>query len=191
MIDIDLYSFVYRGILSEEALDKVGRQRRNHFGIEEAKAIQKTLSYDFLDTEVLNEALRMSSVYAAIHAFENTIRTMVTKIMAEKYGESWWEKVPERIRKTSKSRMEEDAKFRWHGARGASDINYCDFSDLSSIIVTNWEAFEDLLGNMEWAKAILNTLEKSRNIVMHGGVLAKEDIERIGMNVRDWIRQVG
>jgi len=45
--------------------------------------------------------------------------------------------------------------------------------------------------NLEWAKAVLNTLEKSRNIVMHGGVLAKEDIERIGMNVRDWVRQTG
>jgi hypothetical protein len=44
---------------------------------------------------------------------------------------------------------------------------------------------------MEWAKATLNSLGKSRNIVMHGGALAKEDIERIGMNIRDWIRQTG
>lgn len=87
--------------------------------------------------------------------------------------------------------MEEDAKFRWHGARGTSEMNYCDFSDLSSIIVTNWDVFENLLSNLEWAKAILNALEKSRNIVMHGGVLSKEDIERIGMNIRDWIRQAG
>jgi len=115
----------------------------------------------------------------------------VTKAMFETHREGWWEKVPERIRKTSKTRMEEDAKFRWHGARGATDINYCDFSDLSSIIVTNWPVFDDLLGNMEWAKATLNTLEKSRNIVMHGGSLAKEDVERIGMNIRDWIRQAG
>ena len=77
------------------------------------------------------------------------------------------------------------------GARGASEINYCDFGDLSSIVVTNWEIFEDLLGNMEWAKAILSSLEKSRNIVMHGGSVAKEDVERIGMNIRDWIRQAG
>jgi len=33
--------------------------------------------------------------------------------------------------------------------------------------------------------------EKSRNIVMHGGVLVKEDLERVGMNIRDWIRQTG
>jgi len=70
-------------------------------------------------------------------------------------------------------------------------MNYCDFGDLASIIVTNWAVFEDVLGNMEWAKAVFGTLEKSRNIVMHGGILAKEDIERIGMNIRDWIRQTG
>lgn len=191
MSDLDLYSFVYRGVLTEEALDQAGRQRRSHFGAEDAQKVQRSLSYDFLDAGLLSEAQRMAVVYAAIHAFENAVRLLVTKAMAEKFGETWWEKVPERIRKTSKSRMEEDAKFRWHGARGATEINYCDFGDLSSVIVTNWEVFDDLLGNMEWAKATLNTLEKSRNIVMHGGILAKEDVERIGMNIRDWIRQAG
>lgn len=191
MKDFDLYSFVYRGVLTEEALDRAGRRRRNHFGTEEARATQKSLSYEFLDADLLAEAQRMSVVYAAIHAFENAVRQMVTKAMAETNGEIWWEKVPDRIRKSSRTRMEEDSKFRWHGARGATEINYCDFSDLSSIIVTNWSVFDDLLGNMEWAKATLNTLEKSRNIVMHGGSLAKEDVERIGMNIRDWIRQAG
>lgn len=191
MKDLDLYSFVYRGVLTEETLDKNGRWRRGHFGPEEAREAQKSLSYDFLDSDLLQEAQRMSVVYAAVHAFENAVRNLVTKAMAEANGENWWQKVPERIRKSSKSRMDEDAKFRWHGARGAQEINYCDFGDLSSIIVTNWEVFDDLLGNMEWAKATLNTLEKSRNIIMHGGSLAKEDVERIGMNIRDWIRQAG
>jgi hypothetical protein len=191
MIESDLYSFVYRGVLTDEALDRSGRRRRSHFGAEEARAIQKSLSFDFLDPDLLNEAQRMALVYAAIHAFENAVRGLATKAMAEKHGEVWWAKVPERIQKTSKSRMDEDSKFRWHSARGVHEINYCDFSDLSSIIVTNWDVFEDVLGNMEWAKATLNTLEKSRNIVMHGGSLAKEDVERIGMNIRDWIRQAG
>jgi Swt1-like HEPN len=187
----DLYSFVYRGVLTEEALDKAGRRRRSHFGSEDARAFQRSLSFDYLDPDLLSEALRMSIVYAALHSFENAVRTTVTKAMAEKHGEGWWEKVPERIRKSAKTRMDEDSKFRWHGARGATEINYCDFGDLSSIIVTNWDVFEDLLGNMEWAKAALNALEKSRNIVMHGGTIANEDIERIGMNIRDWIRQAG
>ena len=112
MKDIDLYSFVYRGVLTEEALDRAGRRRRSHFGSEEARSTQKSLSYEFLEADLLAEAQRMSVVYAAIHAFENAVRQMVTKAMAEVHGEGWWEKVPERIRKTSKTRMEEDAKFR-------------------------------------------------------------------------------
>jgi hypothetical protein len=191
MKEMDLYAFVYRGVLTEEALDRTGRRRRSHFGAEDARELQQSLSFDFLDSQFLAEGQRMSVVYAAVHAFENAVRAMVTQAMGEKHGATWWDKVPERIRKTSKSRMEEDAKFRWHGARGSSEINYCDFGDLSSIIVTNWAVFEDLLGNMEWAKATLNSLEKSRNIVMHGGSVAKEDVERIGMNIRDWIRQAG
>jgi hypothetical protein len=191
MKERDLYSFVYRAVLTEEALDKAGRRRRSHFGADDVRAIQRSLSFDYLDSDLLIEAQRMSVVYAALHSFENSVRATVTKAMAEKHGETWWEKVPERIRKSAKSRMDEDSKFRWHGARGATEINYCDFGDLSSIIVTNWDVFEDLLGNMEWAKAALNALEKSRNIVMHGGSVANEDIERIGMNIRDWIRQAG
>jgi hypothetical protein len=187
----NLYSFVYRGVLTEEALDKVGRHCRKHFGADEAREIQKTLCYDLLDGDCLADAQRMSTVYAAIHAFENMVRHLVSKAMAEHHGEDWWNKVPERIQKVVSSRMNDDSKFRWHAARGATAMNYCDFSDLSSIIITNWQAFEDVLANLEWAKAILSTLEKSRNIVMHGGVLAKEDVERIGINIRDWTRQTG
>ncbi|QSV45942.1 Swt1 family HEPN domain-containing protein [Geobacter benzoatilyticus] len=187
----NLYSFVYRGLLTEEALDKAGRQRRNHFSAVDAKVLQKSLCYDFLDEDLLSHSHMMAVVYTAIHCFENMVRDLVKKGMAEKFSEAWWEKVPEKIKSRVKTRMEEDAKFRWHGARGASELSYCDFGDLSSIIVTNWEVFEDILSNLEWAKSILGTLEKSRNIVMHGGVLAKEDIERIGINIRDWVRQTG
>lgn len=108
----DLYSFVYRGVLSEEALDRVGRLKRNHFGAEQARELQKSLSFDLLDRQQLAEGQRMSVVYAAIHAFENSVRAMVVKAMGEKHGATWWEKAPERIRKISKSRMEEDARSR-------------------------------------------------------------------------------
>lgn len=187
----NIYSFVYRGLLTEESLDKVGRAKKKHFGPADAVETRSALSYDLLDPNALSDAQRMALVYAAIHAFENMIREYVKKAMAEYNGESWWEKVPERIRKMVQTRMQEDSKNRWHGTRGNTEMNYCDFSDLSSIIVTNWPAFEDVLGSMEWAKAVLSALERSRNIVMHGGTLAKEDVQRIGMNIRDWLRQAG
>lgn len=187
----DLYTFVYKGILTEESLDKAGRRKRRYFGSQDSTRLHQALSFDMLDPDLLADAQSMSIVYTAIHTFENMVRHLVQSGMAEHYGETWWSNVPDKIQKRVKTRMEEDAKFRWHGTRGGSEIIYCDFGDLSSIIVTNWSVFETILVNMEWTKAILNTLEKSRNIVMHGGVLAREDIERIGMNIRDWIRQAG
>ena len=145
-----------------------------------------------LDSDLLADAQRMSFVYTAIHTFENTVRQLVMKAMAERHGAASWAKAPDRISKNGQDfelkRMQSSGGMA-HGA--VPEINYCDFGDLSSIIVTNWDVFEDVVANLEWAKGVLSTLEKSRNIVMHGGVLAKEDIERVGMNIRDWIRQTG
>jgi hypothetical protein len=55
----------------------------------------------------------------------------------------------------------------------------------------NWKLFEVHIGNIDWAKQIISTLEKSRNIIMHSGELSPTDIERVGMYIRDWINQVG
>ena len=186
-----LYSFVYRGVLTEASLDKVGRQRRRYLRSDEASQIVQTLSYDLLDQDRLAEAQRMAIVYTAIHAFENMVRAFVMKAMIEVHKENWWNKVPDRIQKKVRGRMDEAAKFRWHTARGDAEIEYADFGDLASIIQTNWAVFEDVLSNLEWAKQLLDTLERPRYIVMHRGSLANEDIERIGMNIRDWVRQAG
>lgn len=187
----DLYNFIFRGVLTEESLDKVGRRRISNFGKEEEYVLMKALSFEMLDKDNIQEARKMSIVYIALHAFENSVRALVKSALAEKYQENWWEKVPDRIQKKVKTRQEEDLKFRWHGSRGGEQIMYCDFGDLSSIIVTNWDLFEGLLADMEWSKSVLGTLERSRNIIMHGGVVARADIERIGMNIRDWVRQTG
>jgi len=187
----EIYNFVYKGVLTDESLDKVGRKRRRNLGPEEADQLRSDLAYEMLDIELLTQAERMSIIYTSIHAFENMVRDLVKKAMAEKYHELWWSKVPKRISDKVKKRMEDDAKFRWHGTRGGSEIEYCDFGDLSSIIVTNWEVFEENLNDIEWTKSILSILERSRNIVMHGGILVRQDIERIGLNIRDWVRQVG
>ena len=186
-----LYNFVYRGILTEESLDKTGRKNKIGFSNSDAEEIRKALSFEFIDNELLAKAQKMATIYTGIHAFENSVRLFVATGMAEKFEENWWSKVPTKIQKKVKTRMEEEAKFRWHGARGGGEIEYCDFGDLSSIIVVNWPVFEDVLADMEWAKATLSVLERSRNIVMHGGTLERQDIERIGINIRDWLRQAG
>lgn len=187
----ELYTFVYRGILTDASLDKVGRRERSIFGTEEAERTKAALYFDLLDVERLAQAEQMAVIYTAIHAFENSVRQFVSMAMAEIYDANWWEEVPERIREKAAKRMLDDSKFRWHGSRGGSDIEYSDFGDLSEIIDNKWDVFRDVLEDRAWAKSTLRILNRSRNSIMHGNILATQDIERIGMNIKDWLHQAG
>ena len=144
------------------------------------------------DYECVESAKVMATVYTAIAAFENMVRQFVVKILMENKGENWWtECVSDKIRKSADSRKAEEDKIKWHTHRGTSMINYVDFADLANIMGQNYDLFEVHIVSLEWAKQIFTTLEKSRNVIMHSGELGERDIERIGINIRDWISQVG
>lgn len=187
-----LYSFVFKGLLAEEALDKAGRETRMHFSSEDEKQISSTLAIDELDEDLLLRAKKMAIVYTAIAAFENSVRAFIEKKLLEEIGENWWEVgVEEGIRKKAEGRMEEEKKVRWHTQRGDSPMNYTEMHHLSNTIRKNWLHFEPHLNKFDWAANILETVERSRNVIMHSGDLSNRDIERLGSHIRDWIRQVG
>ena len=74
-----LYSFVFKGLLTEEALDKTGRVKKSKLSNEEFKAIHVKLGIDELEEEFVVKAQKMAIVYTAICAFENTIRQFISK----------------------------------------------------------------------------------------------------------------
>jgi len=185
-----IYAFAFKGFLSSEALDSL-KILNNKTANDEAQIIDR-LSIKNLDDELVQRARRMSNVYVVIAAFENGIRQFVTKLMLEKHGATWWaQKVSEKIRTKADNRRKDEEKNKWHTSRGLSVIYYTDFGDLANIIGNNWDYFEDYLPSIEWVKQMFDTLEKSRNVIMHSGELAMEDIERIGVSIRDWTKQVG
>lgn len=189
-----LYSFIFRGLLSEEALDRVGRKSRPLFNGEIDIKISERLGINLIDEDQVKISRKMSLVYIAISSFENSVRDFISKTLLEEKGANWWEEcVPEGIKKSSDIRMKEEDKYKWQTSRGDSLINYVDFGDLVSIMqkAENWSYFEPYLSSVEWARSIMDILEKSRNVIMHSGVLGDKDIERIGMNIRDWIKQLG
>jgi hypothetical protein len=188
----DVYAFVFRGLLTEEALDQAGRLQR--FGLSrhlDAEIVAR-LPIDALDEDLVSRAQRMAAVYVAIAAFENSAREFVSKVLLESVGADWWNtKVSEKIREKAESRRKEEEKIRWHSPRGDEPINYTEFGDLSSIVGQNWALFEDYLQSLEWMRQIIVTVERSRNVIMHSGELGLQDVERIATAIRDWIRQVG
>lgn len=191
-MDDSMYSFVMRGELTKAALEKTEVLDRHSVSDAMFQQNIKSLSWDLLDEERLNQAMLMATVYTAIAAFENMVRDFVAKILLEDRGENWWESsVSEKIRNKAESRKREEEKIKWHSPRGISLLNYTEFGDLASIMSNNYELFEDYIVSIDWARQIITTLERSRNVIMHSGELGRRDIERVGTNIRDWVNQVG
>jgi hypothetical protein len=71
-----LYSFVFRGLLTEEALDKAGRQHRNVFSEVWESETSNRLAIPFLDEELVKKSRKMAVVYTAICAFESFLKKM-------------------------------------------------------------------------------------------------------------------
>ncbi len=187
-----IYSFVFKGLLTKERLDSNGVKQREIDGHFEEQNIYKMLSLDLLDDDHLNIARKMSLIFCAIAAFENSVRDFIVKKMLEEKGENWWTtSVSDKIRTKAESRMQEESKVRWHTQRGDRPLNYTDFGELISIIIQNWNLFESHLISIDWVNGVLKPLERSRNVIMHSGQLDREDIQRVGSCIRDWIKQVG
>jgi hypothetical protein len=44
---------------------------------------------------------------------------------------------------------------------------------------------------IEWAANIFDAIERSRNVIMHSGSVDDDDVARVGIHIRDWVKQVG
>jgi hypothetical protein len=189
---MDLYAFVYRGVLAGEALRRAMPDEVGAEGTEADGDIQRRMPLELMDDSHVTAARKMAWGYVAIAAFENSARQLIEQRLLEKKGASWWtEAVSEGVRNKAEKRREEEEQIRWHGSRGTSNLSYVELGDLSSIINGNIDAFKPLIPSVEWARTIFSAIERSRNVVMHSGQLKMADIERVAMYIRDWFRQVG
>lgn len=186
----DAYRFVFKGQLTDAALDRAGRKKR-HDLTPDVEALRKTLGIEVLDTEFVASAERMSVVYVTVASFENSVRDLVTRVLQEAEGEDWWDKcVSDRIKTDSKRRMDAEQQVRWHVQRGQNPINFTMLPNLANIIANNNDKFEAYLPDIEWVKSVFEVVERSRNVIMHSGVLSDRDMARLGSLIRDWNSQV-
>lgn len=186
----EVYSFVFRGLLTEEALDRAGRNSKRSGQIKFAE-IRSLLGIDVIDDEHVATADRMAQVYVTIASFENSVRELVASVLFDAHDENWWQtRVQNEIRKNAEQRMENEAKVRWHVERGTDPLKYTMIGDLLSIMLNNFDDFEPFLHDRDWAKSVFDTIEKSRNVIMHCGELSNRDMARIGSVIKDWNAQV-
>lgn len=186
-----LKQFVFNGILIEDnltGLEKEGISIRQGSQIQPIARIEES---DF-NPRIIHNASRMASIYIVFFCLENAVRELISARLAERKGVNWWEEcVPDKIKKSVLSLIKEEDKYRYHAQRSTANIGYTMFGNLGQIIISNWEEFTDLFPNQHWLSSRFEDLEKSRNIIMHTGLLPDIEIDRIESITRDWLKQVG
>lgn len=185
-----IYTFVYRGQLTQEALDRAGRQSNRQSDVDH-ELYAKLLSIDDLDEQHVENARAMATVYTGVAAFENSVREMISKTLLDEVGENWWNDcVSGKIRRKAEQLRKEEEKVRWHTQRGMDPINYTMLPNLMNIIRQNQQHFEPFIHDMDWAASVFDVIDRSRNVIMHSGKLSHRDIARLGTFIRDWTTQV-
>jgi hypothetical protein len=185
-----VYSFVFRGLLTKEALDAVVAEAAEPNEKTAIEDIEGLLALDALDERFVTDARQMAQVYVLIAAFENSVRELISSTLKEEIGEDWWNKcVSEKIRQQATQRMEEEEKIRWHTPRGNDPINFTMLPNLLNVIRQNHEHFP-IIPNIDWASNIFEVIERSRNVIMHSGRISRRDMARLGTFIRDWAAQV-
>lgn len=141
-----------------------------------------------LPDAIANDARQMAEVYPYLYVLENSLRSVIARVMRAAHGSGWWTRcVPKDVRSRVDGRRLAEDKKPWHGKRGAHEIYYSDFGDLRRIIENNWAEFASLFPNRGWITQRLEELEPPRNVVAHHNPISKNDQKRIELYFADSI----
>lgn len=186
--------FIYKAQVLQESINTLNK-KSDPKGALSLEKVSRKVSLDYLDKSLVDDARKMSGVYIAIASFENMLRGIISDMLLEEKGENWWTSdcISSDIRKKAERKQKDEGQNRWHTPRGVNPIYFTELKDLVSIIChqNNWPYFENLFGDPDWVRHSVKSLERSRNVIMHSGQLSLEDVERVGLVIRDWVRQVG
>ena len=146
----------------------------------------------YLSDEAKEHSKKMAEVYVVFHCYENSVRTLVTRVLENKFGSNWWEIVANSSLKSKvNSRKEKESRHKWLTPRGGNQLYYVDWGDLLSII-RNFEAdFIPYIKDIKFIELRFEELERVRNIIAHNGYLPNpDDFQRVIISFKDWCRQV-
>lgn len=187
-----LQNFVFSGLLAKHAvtdMEATGLVRsRATTNIER----REQDLFSSVEESVRSGSLLMHKAYRTLFVLENIVRSLISDQLEKKFGTDWFDKKSSKeMQKKLTDRKEKEEKNLWHTGRNKDPIYYMDFGDLSKLITNNWSEFEDLLPSQSWVQSRLDEAERSRNVIAHTNVLSSEEVARLEMYLRDWIKQIG
>lgn len=141
---------------------------------------------------IRSSSLQMQRSFRLLFVLENFVRDFIATRFEETDGENWFDqRASAAMKQRVADRKQKEEANAWHTGRNESPIYYLDFGDLALLITNHWAVFKDLLPDQHFVQSRMQEAERSRNVIAHTNVLAPEEISRLEMYLRDWIRQIG
>lgn len=192
-LDDTLRSFGMSGFLICDEL----KQIEQSFGVElghvrRVDPITGVAYYPQFEQSVRAEAAEMSEHYEVFYCLEQAIRKLITETLEEAEGADWWNgsRVPTDIKADVANLVK---KERDNGITQRSDrmIDYTTFGQLSVVITSNWDLFEPILKNRRGVERVMASLNLLRGPIAHCCPMQDDEIDRLRLAVKDWLRMIG
>jgi hypothetical protein len=184
--------FALNNLAIEAAVQRVEREKDIDLGHRplETGGLDETY-YPQFEEKIRREAGEMAVHYRVFYCLENSIRSLITSIMAEQHGMEWWAvKAPQNVRENvERIRLKEIEHA--VAARSEDPLDYTTFGELGEIIKQNWNDFTDVFQNRKALERVIATLNVLRGPIAHCKPLAEDEVVRLHLSVRDWFRSMG
>ncbi|MDE1963380.1 MAG: hypothetical protein KGI42_05665 [Xanthomonadaceae bacterium] len=186
-------SFGMSGFLITDEL----RNIEQRFGIElghlSAPEVASAVAYyPQFEQSVRGEAAVMSEHYEVFYCLEQAIRRLIVETLEEAAGPSWWGGgcIPPNIVASAAALVQ---KERDNGITPRSDnlLDYTTFGELSVIITSNWNLFEPTLKSRRAVERIMASLNLLRGPIAHCCPMQEDEVDRLRLAVKDWLRMIG
>lgn len=158
--------------------------------VEKSVKGKKVSEYEQFESELRQQAARMSEFYEVFYCLENSIRKLVKGIMIDAEGADWWnsQRVDEnKIRNPAKGRHKKEVDS---GITPRSEelIDYTTFGELSQLITDNWDLFDTVFSSKTAVSNITNQLNLLRGPIAHCNPTDELEQERLNLAVRSWFK---
>ncbi|MBI2101594.1 hypothetical protein HYT53_03185 [Candidatus Woesearchaeota archaeon] len=182
-----LMLFGMKNLLLEKELEKL---ERDGIDMGHIKTLKKgeLVDTELFEYDILKKAKKMADFYVLYFSLENSVRKLIRDILAEKYGENWWDtKIPSSI-KNNVSDIQKKERESAMTIRSEDPLDYTNFGELIDIFSANWSDFSNILRSQKSVQEVLSPLNKIRNVIAHSCDLSDDEILRFKILIKDWLR---
>lgn len=149
---------------------------------------------DFSDPYLANPQLP-TEAYSILFILENSLRLFITRVLSATYGQSWWTEIVKKkatqdiATKVNERKTNESSNWH-HSKRGVHEIYYTDYSGLLTIMRSFDPQFSPYFKKLPEKNlpGKLAELTQTRNIVAHNNPIGKNDLDRLRVHARDWMK---